>query len=95
MSVPRPLRWVETAPQLHVATASEWKTILLYVNDAPQPHGVMRMTSEPAPMMRLGYRNQLFYIVDVQEHIDGDYSVYTVPFWGWHGHNDCASIPTV
>jgi hypothetical protein len=73
---PSPLRYVLSATELRIPTASEWKTVVVYVDHNPTPYKVIRMTGEPAPMTTLGIARERFGIDNVEEHIDGDFSIF-------------------
>lgn len=74
--VPSPLRYVETAPKLHVVTASEWKIVVMFIGNSTEPFKVIRMTSEPVPLMTMAIGKQFYRIDDVEEHLDGNFSIY-------------------
>lgn len=63
--------------ELRVPTASEWKTVAVFLDDnVTTPYKIIRMTGEPAPMTTLGFAGQIFGINDVEEHIDGGFSAF-------------------
>jgi hypothetical protein len=75
--VPSPLRRVKSATGLNIPTAGEFKTVVVYLKGNPAiPHKVIKMTSEPCPMTSLGIGREFFLIHDVEEHIDGGFSVF-------------------
>lgn len=67
------------SPDLHVATASEWKTIILFVGQRSVPLKASRTTFEPYPSMRINVDDYLHEIVDIDERIDGGFNVYAIP----------------
>lgn len=75
-SVPSPLRRVKSATKLNIPSASEWKTVVVYLDSQDVPYRVIRMTGEPCPMTSLGIARERFVINNVEEHIDGGFSVF-------------------
>lgn len=63
--------------ELNVPTASEWKTVAMYLMSNPTtPYKIIKMTGEPAPMTTLAVSGRTFMIHDIEEHIDGGFSAF-------------------
>jgi hypothetical protein len=62
---------------LKIPGAAEWKTVAIFLGDNVEiPHKVIKMTAEPAPMTTLYISGKTYAIHDVEEHIDGGFSVF-------------------
>lgn len=64
---------------LVVASASDWKRAMIQVVGESELIKMMWITFEPAPTMTIHINKKLYDIVDVNEHINGDFDVYVSP----------------